>query len=104
MSDDAPDMSEFEAQVHDIADPFPVKINPTAEHHGTQVMKAIGDVTEGIVQDIVAAMNEGRPALVQYLQQDGTSVTAILSDPTTMHIVVKHAAPKRWVVLNDPEA
>lgn len=96
MSDDQ-DMSEFEKQVEDIIDPHPLQFHEYDEERGTRIAALVSELANLVVDDLVMAMNLKKPALCQYLYGDGTTVTAILTNPKTMVLTIQHAGDHQWI-------
>jgi hypothetical protein len=86
------DLSEFEEELADVVDPSPFHYRPELEHNGAKVFELLDQMTPLLVHDIVRAMNEGRPAVGQYLnQRDGVAVTFVAL--STSELIVKVQLP-----------
>jgi hypothetical protein len=90
-------MSEFEAEVADITDPSPLAFTAYDPVRGPRIADLVSELGNIIIDDLVMAMNKGKPAFCQYLYPDGTALNAYLKDAKTMCLQITHAEDRAWV-------
>jgi hypothetical protein len=86
------DFEEFERQMDGVDDPSPF-LETAGPNHAAEVCLALNDITNMVVVDIVRTINEGKPAIIAYLNRsNGAAVTSALLHPRKLAIVITLAA------------
>lgn len=102
MPDDEDPLAAYEAEVADITDPGPFTFVSGKDHHGLEIARQLNGLAPMIFEDIVGALNNGRPGIVQYLMSTGTSITCSSPTGRELAIVVQIAADQDPFIIRGP--